>query len=117
MGPGGWETISIRPSAPEAAPVQLYVTPNEVVATLGVRARFELGTAAESRDALSALLSAAREGAFEEILKRGGSRYHVVLADGTELHGSVFEGLRPWALRGALELRKYDPYERIAPPG
>ncbi len=111
LGPDGWETIHLDPMAIGAADLLLYLTPNEVVATVGEQGRFEMGEARACLADLGLLLAAVRDGRVEESIKRGASKVRVHLADGRTLAATDMVGPVPWSFRGRARLVQYGPYD------
>jgi hypothetical protein len=112
LGRDGWETIHLDPTTIGAATLSLYLTPHEVVATVGAQGRFEMGQARDCLADLGLLLAAVRDGRVQETIKRGGSKVRVHLADGRTLATTDVVGLVPWAFRGRARLVQYGPYDR-----
>lgn len=102
------ELARIDPVTEGAAPVEVLISDDDVLVSIGAGGRYELELDDEDMAVLAALLEAVAAGRYVEDVRAGASRYVTTLADGRTMQGSDHDVL--WSLRWGRRHLTYQPY-------
>lgn len=100
--------LRIDPVAEGAAAVEVLISDDDVLVSIGIGGRYELDIDDEDLPVLAAQLEAVAAGRYVEDIRVGASRYETTLADGRTMKGSEQDLL--WSLRWGRQHLTYQAY-------
>lgn len=103
-----FELATIDPVTAGAAGVDVLISDDDLLVSVGAGGRYELDIDDQDLPTLAALLEAIAAGRYVEDIRVGASRYETTLADGHTMKGSEQDLL--WSLRWGRRHLTYRPY-------